>query len=79
MLETYRGGYKKALLDLLNLQEHEMFKMCKSKKQYQTMIRTLLKQLLENPENLDVFMEGDAVIKVHIATCEVVGVKRKGV
>ena len=52
MLETYRGGYKKALLDLLNLQEHEMFKMCKSKKQYQTMIRTLLKQLLENPEYL---------------------------
>lgn len=79
MLETYRGGYKKALLDLLNLQERDMFKMCKSKKQYQTMIRTLLKQLLENPENLDVFMEGDTAIEVHIATCEVVGIKRKGV
>ena len=79
MLETYRGGYKKALLDLLNLQEHEMFKVCRSKKQYQTMIKTLLEQLLENPENLDLFMEGNAAIKVHMESCKVVGLKRKGV
>ena len=77
MLETYRGGYKKALLDLLNLQEHEMFKMCRSKKQYQTMIKTLLERLLQNPDELDNFMNGLAIMKFHKESCKVVEIRRK--
>ena len=78
MLDTYRGGYKKALVDLLNLQEHEMFKMCKSKKQYQTMLTSLLEKLLQNPEYLDNFMDDFTVMKVNMKTCEVVEIRRKG-
>lgn len=57
-LETYRGGYKKALLDMKNLVENrDVTCIAKSKKQFQNLIISCLDLLLQNPEVLDSMME----------------------
>lgn len=48
MRDTYSGGYKAALLDVYNFLEpgQPIEQTCRSKKQYQTMVRSLLELLL---------------------------------
>ncbi len=48
MRDTYSGGYKAALLDVYNFLERgrPIEETCRSKKQYQTMVRSLLELLL---------------------------------
>lgn len=58
MLDTYRGGYKKALLDLRGLITSEGFTYtAKSKKQFRNLVESLLTLLLEDPETLDHMLE----------------------
>lgn len=60
-MDTYRGGYKKALLDILEFQNqfsHMINKVCKSKQQYKTMMDSLINLLLTDPEMLDIWMDG---------------------
>lgn len=63
MTDTYKGGYKKALLDILNLLEyHDFFGYCKSKKQMMTTLKSLLRLCLSSPKMLEILMEkGDIV------------------
>lgn len=54
LLDTYRGGYKKALLDLRNLLDGEAFKsLAKSKSKMLTLEKSLLDLLLTDPATLD--------------------------
>ena len=58
MTDTYRGGYKKCLLDL-----HNLFRTINSElkpitlKKYKIAIRSVLMLLMQNPDQLDRFME----------------------
>ena len=67
MRDTYSGGYKKAVLDLCNFLQSDgiQAKTCKSKKQYQTMVLSLLELLLHDGIALYDFMEtgGDCWVK----------------
>lgn len=72
MTDTYRGGYKKALLDIFDLiyQPDPIFnpfgsKNVKSKKQYEKQLQSLLHILLSNPTALDSFMEGTTWFKIN--------------
>ena len=66
MLDTYRGGYKKALLDLRNLLENQVFGAnCKSKKQFSTLVKSMLNLLLTDPLTFDHMLEyGEFVCKI---------------
>lgn len=70
MLDSYRGGYKKALLDIYNFMNgHEsIYKECKSKKQYRIMMKSLCMLLLENPEKLDVWMHYNTSSKLKMSS-----------
>lgn len=59
MIDNYRGGYKKALLDIYNfMNDYEnIYRECKSKKQYRTMVSSLCMLLLKKPEKLDMWMK----------------------
>jgi len=60
MTDTYRGGYKKALLDILEFQDqfsNRLDSVCRTKKQYKKMMSSLINLLLTNPEMLDIWME----------------------
>ena len=79
MTDKYRGGYKKALLDVRNLLEHDMVKECKSKKQVVTLCSSLLERLLTTPEELDTFMDmvDAAIYAVDPKTREIKYIRRK--
>lgn len=66
MLDTYRGGYKKALLDLRNLLDTEEFRgVVKSKSQMLTLEKSLLDLLLTDPATLDHMIDyGEIVCRV---------------
>ena len=57
MRDTYEGGYKKALLDVLNFMNSDIVKVCKSKKQYEHMLSSLLRLLLYNHDMFEIFMQ----------------------
>lgn len=67
MRDTYSGGYKKAVLDLCNFLQPDGItsKTCKSKKQYQAMVLSLLELLLHDGIAMYDFMEtgGDCWVK----------------
>jgi hypothetical protein len=67
MRDTYSGGYKKAVLDLCNFLQPDSIqaKTCKSKKQYQAMVLSMLELLLHDGIALYDFMEtgGDCWVK----------------
>lgn len=73
MTDTYRGGYKKALLDLRNFMDKEVISDTKSKKQLKTRITSSLDLLLTDPETLDVFMQygGECSCRLDIKTQEI--------
>lgn len=62
MTDTYRGGYKKALLDMRDFifddRSYLNNRAAKSKKQYRAMLVSLLNLLLTDPCTLDKWMEG---------------------
>jgi len=60
MLDTYDGGYRKALLDIDNLLDSLGYidSMCKSKAQYKTAIKSFLTMLLTSPEDFEKFKSG---------------------
>ena len=66
MLDTYRGGYKKAMLDLSNLLENPEFGAnCKSKKQFSALVKSMLNLLLTDPLTFDHMLEyGELVCKI---------------
>ena len=71
MTDTYKGGYKKALLDILNYIDNPdpLFhplgaSVCKSKKQYTEQLKRTLTILLSNPLALDNWMDGLGVFKI---------------
>lgn len=65
MTDTYNGGYKKALLDILNILDNQfLFKELKSKKQYDKRLKQLLQLLLNNPIALDSFKDGVCWFKI---------------
>lgn len=66
LLDTYRGGYKKALLDLRNLLENPaLSENCKSKKQFLTLVTSMLNLLLTDPLTFDHMLEyGEFVCKI---------------
>lgn len=57
MLDNYRSGYKKALLDILNLiTYHDVFNtsLCtKTKKQYINLLKSFLSLCLTEPKEFD--------------------------
>ena len=57
MTDTYTGGYKKALLDIEEMLKTKMFGYCRSKKQYEKLLKSFLKRLLQNPDELEKFMD----------------------
>lgn len=58
MTDKYRGGYKKALLDIRNLVEkQEADSFLKGKKQTTTFLRDFITLLLTDYEALDLFMD----------------------
>ena len=67
MRDTYSGGYKKAVLDLCNFLQPDdiQSKTCKSKKQYQAMVLSLLELLLHDGIAMYDFVEtgGDCWVK----------------
>ncbi len=79
MTDSYRGGYKKALSDVLNVldkKDNIVFDYhCKSKKQYQTAVISLLRVLLSSPGDLDDFMDGTYVFRFNPETKEYVPTK----
>jgi len=73
LLDTYRGGYKKALLDLRGTIEslHGMYGYeIKSKKQFQKLMISFLDLLLADPETLDGMMETGYPTMVITPQCE---------
>ena len=61
MTDTYRGGYKKALLDILEFQDqfsNMINGVCRTKKQYEKMMNSLITLLLTDSEMLDIWMDG---------------------
>lgn len=66
MLDTYRGGYKKALLDMRNLLDGEAFRsLAKSKSKMLTLEKSLLDLLLTDPASLDYMIRyGEPVCRV---------------
>lgn len=73
MTDTYRGGYKKALLDLRNFVDKEVISDTKSKKQLKTRITSSLDLLLTDPESLDAFMQygGGCSCRLDVNTQEI--------
>lgn len=72
MTDTYRGGYKKALLDIEEVLDSGMFGYCKTRNQYNKMLKSLINMLLTDPKALETFMSyvehctfmiGDGVLK----------------
>jgi hypothetical protein len=62
MTDTYRGGYKKAILDILEMIVKRDDSHLNSKKKYKKFLSTYLMLLLQNPQVLDSFMQyGGAV------------------
>lgn len=58
LLDTYRGGYKKALLDMRNLLENESFTyQARSKKQFQNLVSSFLDLVLREPEVFESMLE----------------------
>ena len=58
MTDSYRGGYKKALLDIREFVMCEgVFDKAESKKQTKGVIKLFIDLLLQDPEQLDIFME----------------------
>ena len=69
----YTQGYWKALLDFSNfLEGHDIGK---SKKQYKTICKSILKLLLQNRDKLETFMKygGEVAVKVSPA-CEILDI-----
>lgn len=60
MLDTYKGGYKKALLDVSELVEKQ-YDIVKSKKAYAAFLHNLFVYLLQNGLALDEFMDTQTV------------------
>ena len=79
MIESYNGGYKKALLDLKVFIEDwkTIDEECKTKKQYKAMLLSLLNLLLTNPEELDNFKCGLWVFMMNRETKEIKGTCKK--
>jgi hypothetical protein len=62
MTDTYRGGYKKAILDILEMIIKRDDSHLNSKKKCKNFLSTYLMLLLQNPQVLDSFMQyGGAV------------------
>ena len=58
MIDSYSGGYCKALIDLYELLGAEVIQLpCNSKKKFKTMVMSLLKILIENHDTRESFME----------------------
>lgn len=66
MLDTYRGGYKKALLDVRNLLDSvEFTSLAKSKSKLLTLEKSILDLLLSDPPSLEYMMEyGQPVCRI---------------
>ncbi len=59
MTDTYRGGYKKAILDLKNfLQDVDRNLGRTTLNKYRKLIQSSTMTLLQDPEQLDKFMDG---------------------
>lgn len=59
MTDTYRGGYKKAILDLRNfLQDADNNLGRTTLKKYRNLIQSSTMTLLQDPKQLDKFMDG---------------------
>lgn len=72
MTDSYRGGYKKALLDIKTfLKMNGLTKDARSAKKYSLLIRNLINLVLQNPESLDRFMSGMLAFKYNPKTMEV--------
>lgn len=68
MTDGYRGGYKKALLDMREILEKygsDPYEGLKTKKRFLTFERDLLTLLLTDPYALDCFME-NGYVDAHI-------------
>lgn len=72
MTDSYRGGYKKALLDIKTfLEVGEVIRDARSAKKYSLLICNLINLVLQNPESLDRFMSGVFAFKYNPKTMEV--------
>ena len=60
MTDTYRGGYKKALLDIYNMAEKHG-DIVRTKHDFQNFIRNFLEFLLQHPTALDEFMDTNSI------------------
>lgn len=71
MTDTYSGGYHKAVLDLLYFldPQQDISRYCKSKKQYQCMVQSLLKRLAEDPNMRESFMKYGGNVCVKLSRC----------
>ena len=70
MLETYRGGYKRALLDVLEYIEGSSgspIYLCRGKNEIKRMLTSLLHLLLENPEMLETFLDYGGICEYRVA------------
>ena len=68
MTDSYRGGYKKALLDIMEFLSNNtgLDWYCKSKNQYKNASVSFLKVLLTSPNDLDSFMDGTYKFKFNV-------------
>ena len=57
MIDTYRSGYKRAILDVLEMIVRHDDSYLNSKNKYQKFLSTYLMLLLQNPQVLDSFMQ----------------------
>ena len=60
LTDTYRGGYKKALLDVRELSE-KLKTMIRTKKAMADLTNNFLQFLLEHPDALDEFMDTQTI------------------
>ena len=77
MTDTYRGGYKKAILDLKNfLQDVDKNLGRTTLNKYRNLIQSFTMTLLQDPEQLDKFMDGLAEWLYNPKTGEMKPLKR---